>query len=108
MTSPALETIDEVDFCATMASAMNAIFAANPHYDFVEARIEGMGSTKSKLARKDLRLFGPDNRIVLTGEVKLPGSVGAPGRTLFAGLAKSPRMARVAPALPLARFGGDR
>lgn len=78
MPAPATETINEVDFCGKMATAMTAIFATfRETCPFVEARLEGMGSSRSKRARKDLRIYGPHNKIVLTGEVKLPGGVGA-------------------------------
>jgi methylase of polypeptide subunit release factors len=78
MTALAQETINEVDFCAKMASAANAIFTKLGDKSlFIEARIEGLGSSKSKRARKDLRFYGPNNKILLTGEVKLPGGVGA-------------------------------
>lgn len=78
MPAPATETINEVDFCGKMATAMTAIFASiRDKSPFIEARLEGMGSSKSKRARKDLRFYGPNNKIVLTGEVKLPGGVGA-------------------------------
>jgi len=36
-----------------------------------------MGSSRSKRARKDLRFYGPNNRVVLTGEVKMPGNTNA-------------------------------
>jgi len=74
----ATETINEVDFCGKMATAMTAIFATfREKSPFIEARVEGMGSSKSKRARKDLRFYGPNNKVVLTGEVKLPGGIGA-------------------------------
>ncbi|MBL8764613.1 MAG: hypothetical protein JNM07_10130 [Phycisphaerae bacterium] len=74
----ATESINEVDFCGKMATAMTAFFATfRETCPFVEARVEGMGSSRSKRARKDLRVYGPNNRVVLTGEVKLPGGVGA-------------------------------
>jgi methylase of polypeptide subunit release factors len=78
MTQPNTETINEVDFCGKMATAATAFFATiHDRCPFVEARIEGMGSTKSKNARKDLRFYGPNNRVILTGEVKLPGNTSA-------------------------------
>jgi len=78
MATPTTETINEVDFCGKMATAMTAIFATfREKSPFIEARVEGMGSSKSKRARKDLRFYGPNNKVVLTGEVKLPGGVGA-------------------------------
>jgi type I restriction-modification system DNA methylase subunit len=78
MTHAAAETINEVDFCGKMATAATAFFATiADQCPFVEARIEGVGSTKSKTARKDLRFYGRNNRILLTGEVKLPGNTSA-------------------------------
>ncbi|MEX0776983.1 MAG: N-6 DNA methylase [Phycisphaeraceae bacterium] len=78
MSVPATETINEVDFCAKMASAANAIFPTlGGKSPFIEARVEGMGSSRSKRARKDLRFYGQHGKLVLTGEVKLPGGVGA-------------------------------
>jgi hypothetical protein len=77
MKSAKTETINEVDFCATMATATAGIFAAIPDQcPFVEVRIEGKGSTKSKNARKDMRFYGANQKILLTGEVKLPGNAG--------------------------------
>jgi methylase of polypeptide subunit release factors len=61
-----------------MATAATAFFATiRDRCPFVEARIEGKGSSKSKHARKDLRFYGANNRILLTGEVKLPGNTSA-------------------------------
>src|SRR5688572_23660944 len=78
MTPTIAETINEVDFCGKMATAATAFFATiTDRCPFVEARIEGKGSTRSKNARKDLRFYGPNNRILLTGEVKLPGNTSA-------------------------------
>ena len=72
------ETINEVDFCAKMATAATAFFATiRDQCAFVEVRIEGMGSTRSKKARKDLRFYGANNKVLLTGEVKLPGNTNA-------------------------------
>lgn len=78
MPAIASETINEVDFCAKMASAMNAIFAnIGNTCPFRDARVEGAGSSRSKRARKDLRIYGQHDKLLLTGEVKLPGGVGA-------------------------------
>ncbi len=72
------DTINEVDFCGKMATAATAFFSTiQDRCPFVEVRIEGKGSTKSVNARKDLRFYGPNNRILLTGEVKLPGNTNA-------------------------------
>lgn len=78
MPKPIVETINEVDFCAKVASAANGIFAMlRDQCPFVDARVEGMGSSKSTRARKDLRFYGLHNRLLLTGEVKLPGNINA-------------------------------
>ena len=72
------ETINEVDFCAKMAAASNAIFATlGDQCPFAEVRVEGMGSSRSSRARKDLRFYDLNNRLLLTGEVKLPGNINA-------------------------------
>ena len=79
MSPIAVETIsEEVDFCAKIASTANDLFRQLiDRCPFVEARIEGMGSTKSKSKRKDLRFYGLNNKLLLTGEVKLPGGTSA-------------------------------
>src|SRR5206468_1868719 len=65
-------------FCGKIATAATAFFATiREECPFVNARIEGKGSTRSKHARKDLRFYGANNRILLTGEVKLPGNTSA-------------------------------
>jgi hypothetical protein len=77
-TTATAESINEVDFCGKMATAATAFFATIPDQcPFVEARIEGKGSSRSKHARKDLRFYGANNRVLLTGEVKLPGNTSA-------------------------------
>ena len=74
----ATETINEVDFCGKIAAGANPIFARlQDQCPFVEARIEGVGSTTGKTKRKDLRFYGKNNKLLLTGEVKLPGGVSA-------------------------------
>ncbi len=78
MSVPATETINEVDFCAKMAAEMQPIFQRlGSRCPFVEARIEGVGSATGKTKRKDLRFYGFGNKLVLTGEVKLPGGISA-------------------------------
>jgi len=63
---PTAETINEVDFCGKMATAATAFFATmRDSCPFVEVRIEGKGSTRSVNARKDLRFYGPNNRVLL-------------------------------------------
>lgn len=78
MSPVARETINEVDFCGKVAAAANPIFAQlQDRCPFVEARIEGMGSTAGRTRRKDLRFYGLNNKLWLTGEVKLPGGPSA-------------------------------
>jgi hypothetical protein len=68
-------TIHEVDFCAQIAATVKALVAVNPTiYPFIEARVEGFGHGAAKQKRKDLRFYDHDNRLVLSGEVKLPGT----------------------------------
>ncbi|MGH9599947.1 MAG: HsdM family class I SAM-dependent methyltransferase [Terracidiphilus sp.] len=78
MPAVAGETINEVDFCGKIAAAAGPIFARlQDRCPFVEARIEGVGSTAGRTKRKDLRFYGKEGRLLLTGEVKLPGGVSA-------------------------------
>lgn len=78
MSPIARETINEVDFCAKVAAASKLIFdRLMDRCPFVEARVEGMGSTKGKTKRKDLRFLDQNNKTLLTGEVKLPGGTSA-------------------------------
>ena len=58
-----------------MAGAANALVSQNPSiYPFSEARVEGFGTGASKTKRKDLRFVDGNGRLVLCGEVKLPGT----------------------------------
>ncbi|MEX2141711.1 MAG: N-6 DNA methylase [Pirellulales bacterium] len=67
--------IHEVDFCAQIASSSNSIIATNPAiFPFFEARVEGFGTGAARRRRKDLRFFDRNGRVVLCGEVKLPGT----------------------------------
>jgi methylase of polypeptide subunit release factors len=74
--------IHEADFCAEVASYSNAIFASHAEYPFKSARIEGFGRGSEKAKRKDLRFFDDSGRLILCGEVKLPGT--AEGRSPYA------------------------
>ena len=68
-------TIHEVDFCSQMASAINMLVAQNPAtFPFSEARVEGLGTGTSRRKRKDLRFYDRFGKLVLCGEVKLPGT----------------------------------
>jgi hypothetical protein len=76
-------TIHEVDFCGQVASTVNVLISQNPTmYPLGEARVEGFGKGASRRKRKDLRFFDRDGRLVLCGEVKLPGT--REGRSAFA------------------------
>ena len=67
--------IHEVDFCAQMAASANELVSQDPSiYPFSEARVEGFGTGASKWKRKDLRFVDGAARLVLCGEVKLPGT----------------------------------
>ena len=67
--------IHEVDFCAQMAGSANALVSEDPSiYPFSAARGEGFGTGASKQKRKDLRSVDGVGRLVLCGEVKLPGT----------------------------------
>ncbi|MBI1900885.1 MAG: N-6 DNA methylase [Planctomycetia bacterium] len=67
--------IHELDFCGQIASAANLIVAQNPAvFPFQEARVEGYGTGAGRRKRKDLRFFDRDDKLVLCGEVKLPGT----------------------------------
>jgi len=76
-------TIHEVDFCSQVASAANNLVAQNPPaYPFHEARVEGYGTGTGRRKRNDLRFYDHHGRLVLCGEVKLPGT--PEGRSAFA------------------------
>lgn len=68
------ETINEVDFCAQMTAAAEVLFREKPELYLRSARIEGSGSGALGRKRKDLRFTGPSGALVLTGEVKMPGT----------------------------------
>ena len=58
-----------------MAGSVNELVRQNPSiYPFSEARVEGFGTGASKTKRKDLRFVDGNGRLVLCGEVKLPGT----------------------------------
>jgi hypothetical protein len=66
--------IHEVDFCAEVAKAAKEAFISQSTSPFADVRIEGFGSGSSGRQRKDLRFLDKEGRILLTGEVKLPGT----------------------------------
>jgi hypothetical protein len=76
-------TIHEVDFCSLIATEASILISQNPSaYPFREVRIEGFGEGSGRRKRKDLRFFGRNGKLVLCGEVKLPGTLE--GRSAFA------------------------
>lgn len=74
--------IHETDFCSEVASYSNAIFSAHPELPFKSARIEGFDRGSQKAKRKDLRLYDETGRLILSGEIKLPGT--PEGRSSYA------------------------
>lgn len=68
-------TIHEVDFCSQVASAVNILVQQDSKFSPIrEARVEGYGTGAGRLKRKDLRFFDDLGRLILCGEVKLPGT----------------------------------
>jgi hypothetical protein len=73
----------ETSFCSDVSKWSDKIFAAHPELPFGSSEIEGYG--RGSLKRQDFRVYerkeGGRGRLVLCGEVKLPGS--AQGRSPF-------------------------
>lgn len=69
MSSP---SINEWTFTADVASQINAILRDRPDLRFSNAQIEERGRGSRK--RRDLTIYDNQNKIVLTGEVKMPDS----------------------------------
>jgi hypothetical protein len=67
-----------------MASTANALISQNPdaYSPLHEARLEGFGTGTGRRKRKDLRFFDSAGKVILCGEVKLPGTYE--GRSAFA------------------------
>lgn len=76
--------IHEIDFCSQMASTANALIGQNPsaYSPLYEARVEGFGTGVGRRKRKDLRFYDSYGKLILCGEVKLPGTYE--GRSAFA------------------------
>jgi hypothetical protein len=75
--------IHEVDFCSQVATTVSVLVNRNPTaYPFHEARVEGFGTGAGRRKRKDLRFFDYNGKLLLCGEVKLPGTPD--GRSPFA------------------------
>jgi hypothetical protein len=64
--------VNEVTFCSRVAKWADSLFAANPDLPFRRTEIEESKGIKRK--RSDIRVYGPQNRLILAGEVKLPGT----------------------------------
>lgn len=75
--------IHEIDFCGQMASTVNGLIRQNPdaYSPLHEARLEGFGTGTGRRKRKDLRFFDATGKVILCGEVKLPGTYE--GRSAF-------------------------
>ena len=64
----------EVSFCAEVKSWADALFAQHPEWPFGGAHIEKYGKGTNK--RQDLRILDREHRTpILTGEVKMPGTL---------------------------------
>jgi len=64
------DSIIEPEFTADVATWISEILAKNPSLPFSRAKCEQRG--RGSLKRRDLTLLDKDQRVVLTGEVKLP------------------------------------
>ena len=62
----------EVTFCSRVAGWANALFAEHPEWPFRRAEIEESNAIKRK--RSDLRVYGDAKKLILAGEVKMPGT----------------------------------
>jgi methylase of polypeptide subunit release factors len=68
-------TIHEADFCGQIASAVNILVQQDSKFSPIhEARVEGFGTGAGRRKRKDLRFFDNQGKLILCGEVKLPGT----------------------------------
>ena len=71
--------IHEVTFCSRAAGWANELFGQHPEWPFRRAEIEESKAINRK--RSDLRVHGDAGRLILAGEVKMPGT--AEGRTAY-------------------------
>lgn len=62
----------EVTFCSRVSKWADALFAKNPAWNFARTEIEESKGIKRK--RSDLRIYDAQKKLVLAGEVKLPGT----------------------------------
>jgi len=67
--------IHEVDFCSQIASAVSILIQQDSEFIPIhEARVEGFGTGAGRRKRKDLRFYDNHGKLILCGEVKLPGT----------------------------------
>jgi hypothetical protein len=69
----------EVTFCSRVSKWADSIFEKNPALSFKRTEIEESKGIKRK--RSDLRVHGANSKLILAGEVKLPGT--AEGRNAY-------------------------
>ena len=69
----------EVTFCSRVSKWADSIFENTPALSFKRTEIEESKGIKRK--RSDLRVYGANNKVILAGEVKLPGT--AEGRNAY-------------------------
>jgi len=63
----------EVTFCSRVAGWANELFNQHPEWPFRRAEIEESKAIKRK--RSDLRIHGVGGKLILAGEVKMPGTL---------------------------------
>jgi len=69
----------QVTFCSRVSKWADTLFESNPALPFERTEIEESKGIKRK--RSDLRVYGKSNKLILAGEVKLPGT--AEGRNAY-------------------------
>ena len=69
----------EVTFCSRVSKWADSIFENTPALSFKRTEIEESKGIKRK--RSDVRVYGANNKLILAGEVKLPGT--AEGRNAY-------------------------
>jgi hypothetical protein len=75
----------EVTFCSRVSKWADSIFENTPALSFKRTEIEESKGIKRK--RSDLRVYGANHKLILAGEVKVPGT--AEGRRVAGVLAGS-------------------
>ena len=64
--------VHEVTFCSRVSKWADSLFANHPEWLFKRTEIEESKGIKKK--RSDLRVYGASDKLILAGEVKLPGT----------------------------------